>query len=596
MKPLLHLNKYFLKYKYRLLLGVIFVAVNNYFGAEAKLYVGKGTDYVKEMLQQKGAMPLFVQEHVLPFLVNSKLFIFGLLIIGLVLLQAVFMFFMRQMIIVMSRHIEFDLKNEIFNHYQLLDQDFYKRNNTGDLMNRMSEDVGRVRMYIGPAIMYIANTAGTFFFTIPYMFLINVKLTLIVLSPMPFVVMLIWYVSNLINKRSSDVQRQLSGISTFSQETFSGIRVMKAFAREEKINERFQEETQKYRSVYLRLVKTEGAFQPLVLLMVGMSTILTIYYGGNAYIAGKIKLGDIITMIMFITGLIWPIASLGWVTSLVQRAAASQERINEFLRTKPQITGGKEKLDNFEGVEFRNVSLTYPDSGTEALKNVSFSIPPGNSLAIVGHTGSGKSTLANLLCRLGDPTSGEVLINGKNLRNYDLQSLRGKIGYVPQDVFLFSDSIRNNILFGIEGDQAIQTEIEAASKAAAIHDGILEFPEGYDTLLGERGITLSGGQKQRVSMARAIVRAPAMLIFDDCLSAVDTETEEEILNNLEGIMKGKTSVIVSHRVSSVKNCDHILVLESGAVAEEGTHTSLLLKGGIYASMYKQQLLENATGS
>jgi ATP-binding cassette subfamily B multidrug efflux pump len=585
VKSLSQLNKYFWKYKFRLLLGVVFVAINNYFGAEAKLYVGKGTDYVADLIKRGGSFSSAA---------NKELLFFGFLVIGLVLLQGVFMFLMRQMIIVMSRLIEYDSKNEIFNQYQLLDQSFFKRNNTGDLMNRISEDVSRVRMYTGPAMMYIANTLGSFFFTIPYMFHINIRLTLIILSPMPLVVISIWYVSSLINRRSTEVQRQLSGISTFAQETFSGIRVMKAYSREEKINEQFGEQTQKYRSLYLRLVKTEGAFQPLVLLLVGMSNILAIYFGGMAYIHGEIKPGEIITLLMFINGLIWPIASLGWVTSLVQRAAASQERINQFLHTKPGIKGGSLHPDTLKGqISFRNVSLTYPDSGIRALKHISFEVTTGKSLAIVGRTGSGKSTIAALITRLYDSTEGDILIDGKPIRDYALESLRGSIGYVPQEVFLFSDTIANNILFVKDTDSGTdREEMISAAKAAAIHDGILEFPDGYETMLGERGITLSGGQKQRISMARAFVKEPKVLIFDDCLSAVDTETEEQILQNLEKIMKDRTTVIISHRISSVKNCDHILVLEDGSVAEEGNHDALLRLNSIYAGMHRQQLLEN----
>jgi ATP-binding cassette subfamily B multidrug efflux pump len=565
-------------------LGVLFVAINNYFGAEAKLYVGKGTDYVKDLL--KTGKPFSSS-------INQQLILFGLLILGLVLLQAIFMFFMRQMIIVMSRLVEYDLKNEIFEKYQQLDQDFYKRNNTGDLMNRISEDVSRVRMYIGPAIMYIANTAGSFFFTIPYMLHIHVRLTLIILAPVPVIVVSIWYVSSLINRKSTQVQQQLSSISTFTQETFSGIRVMKAFARERSINDRFSRETQKYRSLYLKLVKTEGVFQPLVLLLAGLSNILAIYFGGMAYIRGEVTPGEIISLLMYINGLIWPIASLGWVTSLVQRAAASQERINEFLRTEPGIGDGPLQAETLSGeVEFRNVDLIYKDSGTVALHNVSFKIPTGGSLAIVGRTGAGKSSIAGLISRLSDASKGAVLIDGKDIRSYDLSSLRGNIGYVPQEVFLFSDTIANNIRFGDRLDQAKQEDLVNAAKAAAIHEGIMEFPEGYETVLGERGITLSGGQKQRISMARAILKAPAILIFDDCLSAVDTETEEEILRNLERIRGARTLLIISHRISSVKQCDHILVLDNGSVAEAGNHETLLRKKGIYAGMYRQQLLEN----
>ena len=585
MKSLTHLNKYFFKYRYQLLLGMVFVAVNNYFGAEAKLYVGKGTDYVKDLMAS----------HV-PFGsdINWKLLGFGGLIMGLVLLQAIFMFFMRQMIIVMSRHIEYDLKNEIYAHYQTLDQSFYKRNNTGDLMNRISEDVSRVRMYLGPAVMYITSTIGTIVFTIPYMLHINVRLTLIILSPMPIIVLAIWYVSSLINRRSTEVQQQLSSISTFTQETYSGIRVMKAFAREGSINNRFETETHQYRSLYMRLAKTEGAFQPLVVLLVGISNVLAIWFGGMAYIRGEIHLGEIITLLMFIYGLTWPIASLGWVTSLVQRAAASQERINEFLRTQPVIQSHIASVPvTLNGkIEFTNVSLRYEDSGVVALKDISFTLLPGKSMAIVGKTGSGKSTVAGLLTRLYDVTSGEIKIDEMPVRTIHLPSLRGSIGYVPQEVFLFSDSIASNIRFGAKDGTVSEEDIVHAAKVVDIHNSIMEFPEQYNTLLGERGITLSGGQKQRISMARAIVKAPSILIFDDCLSAVDTETEEVILRNLGAVMKEKTTLIISHRISSVKHCDQIIVLENGVIAEQGNHDSLLRENGIYAGLYAQQLLEN----
>ncbi|MFI5149630.1 MAG: ABC transporter ATP-binding protein [Bacteroidia bacterium] len=587
MKSLAHLNKYFFKYKYRLLLGLAFVAINNYFGAEAKLYVGKGTDYVHNLI---------LSHHAFNSDINWKLVGFGGLILGLVLLQAVFMFFMRQMIIVMSRLIEYDEKNEIYTHYQTLDQNFFKRNNTGDLMNRISEDVSRVRMYTGPALMYITGTVGTVAFTIPYMLHINAKLTLITLSPMPLIVMAIWYVSSLINKRSTEVQQQLSSISTFTQETYSGIRVMKAFAREESINTRFESETRKYRSLYMRLVKTEGAFQPLVVLLVGISNVLAIWFGGLAYARGEIRdFGEIISLIMFITGLTWPIASLGWVTSLVQRAAASQERINEFLQTESGIkNAGTDTLPVEGTIEFKDVTLRYEDSGVVALNKVSFLLPKGTSMAIVGRTGSGKSTVAALLTRLYEPTEGEIRIDGKQASQFALGTLRGAVGYVPQEVFLFSDSIANNIRFGVAEENIPVEQLREAARIVDIHDSIMEFPEGYETMLGERGITLSGGQKQRISMARAIIKAPSILIFDDCLSAVDTETEEHILSNLKPLMRNKSTLIISHRISSVKQCDQILVLENGSVAERGNHESLIQANGVYAALYRQQLLENQT--
>ncbi|HEX8514787.1 MAG TPA: ABC transporter ATP-binding protein [Bacteroidia bacterium] len=583
MRSLKHINKYFYKYRWRLSLGILFVSLSNLFSVYAVTYVGGAIDYIKNILIH----PEMSSD---PY---RELTIFGVKIIALALLSGFFLYLTRQTIIVMSRLIEYDLKNEIYDHYQQLDIAFYKRNNTGDLMNRISEDVSRVRMYIGPAIMYIVNTLITFLLTIVVMLGIDMRLTLFVLLPLPVLAVTIYYVSDTINKKGTKVQQQLSDITTRAQETFSGIRVLKAYGREKQAYDEFDQLSTEYKRRTLGLVRTESLFQPFMILLIGLSTIFTIYIGGLEVIAGNITYGSIAIFIVFVNKLTWPIASLGWVTSLIQRAAASQARINEFLRTQPEIFSKKSEPQEIKGsIEFKNVSFTYPDSGIEALRNVSFTVKPGESLAIIGKTGSGKSTIASLLCRLYDPTSGEILIDGHHVKDLNLAALRQQTGYVPQEVFLFSDTIANNISFGISSGKHDPAVVEKAAKDAAIYSNIIEFPEKFETVIGERGITLSGGQKQRVSIARAIIKEPRILIFDDCLSAIDTETEEEILNNLKRIMEGKTSLIISHRVSSVKTSDQIIVLDNGRIAEKGSHKELLEKQGTYYNLYNMQLLEN----
>jgi len=582
LNSLRHINKYFFKYKWRLLLGIGFVAISNFFAVYSVTFVRDAIDYLKDVEKLKAAGDN-------PY---NQLLIYAGVIIGWALVSGFFLFLMRQTIIVMSRLIEKDLKNEIFDHYQQLDIGFYKRNNTGDLMNRISEDVSRVRMYIGPAIMYIVNTIITFTLTIGVMMEVDLKLTLYVLLPLPFLAISIYYVSNVINKKSTKVQEQLSDITTHAQEAFSGIRVLKAYGRENHSASVFEKLSIEYRKRTMELVKVESLFQPFMILLIGLSTIFTIYIGGMQAISGKITYGNIAEFIVYVNRLTWPIASLGWVTSLIQRAAASQTRINQFLETKPEIMNETEEQTEINGsIEFKNVSFSYADSGIQALKNISFSIPQNTSLAIIGRTASGKSTIANLLCRLYDVDSGEILIQGKNIRKHNLNSLRDQIGYVPQEVFLFSDTIANNISFSVDSGRKNINAIHEAAKNAAIYANIIEFPEKFETMVGERGITLSGGQKQRISIARAIIKQPQLLIFDDCLSAVDTQTEEEILSNLKKIMKNKTSIIISHRVSSVKNADHIIVLENGEIVEQGRHDELMEKQAIYFDLYKMQLLE-----
>ena len=516
------------------------------------------------------------------------IFFYGGLIVAMAFIRGFFLFLTRQTTIVMSRMIEYDLKNEIYEHYQSLPVSFYRRNNTGDLMARISEDVSRVRMYLGPGLMYGVNLIITFVLVISYMLSVNAKLTFYSLLPLPVLSLSIYYVNNLINKRSEEIQRSLSDMSTFVQEAFSGIRVIKAFAREKNSSEKFITESLSYRDKSLKLTRVNALFFPLMLALIGLSIILTVYIGGMEVINGSITPGNIAEFIIYVNLLTWPVTSLGWVTSIIQRAAASQQRINQFLKIKNDIKSEKNLEAPIKGnISFDNVSFTYQDSGIQALKNINFNITEGKSLAILGTTGSGKSTIANLLCRLFDVETGTISIDGNNIKDYNITNLRSHIGYVPQDVFLFSDTIRENISFG--SDNKSEEDIIAASKAADLYSNIQDFPEGFKTMVGERGITLSGGQKQRVSIARAIIRKPDILILDDCLSAVDTKTENAILNSMKEIMKDRTSIIISHRVSSAKLADEIILLDEGEIKESGNHEALIAKNGIYKELYEKQL-------
>ena len=591
MKALAHLNKYFWRYRVRFLLGIVFVTASNFYAILPPKIVRITFDLLREVSY---IAPHFkgtpIADAVLsPFM--TIWFFFGGLIVATALLKGVFMFLMRQTIVIMSRLIEYDLKNEIYNHYQELSLAFFKRNNTGDLMARITEDVSKVRMYLGPAMMYAVNLTVLFSLVIYNMIQVSPTLTAYVLTPLPILSFTIYHVSRMINIRSERVQRQLSALSTFVQESFSGIRVLKAYAKEELWSKTFDEETEKYKDTSLELVRINALFFPTMLILIGLSTILTVYIGGKEAMAGNITTGNIAEFIIYINMLTWPVAAIGWITSIIQRAAASQTRINEFLSTEPEIINQNETKTEVTGeIKFDHVEFVYPDSGTRALNDVSFEVKQGESLAILGRTGSGKSTIASLITRTYDATSGKVLVDGKEIDYINLNSLRSNIGYVPQDVFLFSETIAKNIAFGVDAE-IDEESIFTAARQADIYNNIIDFPMGFDTHIGERGITLSGGQKQRISIARAIIRNPKILIFDDCLSAVDTETEEKILGHLKDLMEGKTTVIISHRVSSVKHADQIIVLDKGRIIERGNHDELIKKEGAYFSLYQKQLLE-----
>lgn len=582
MKNLFYLNKYILNYKWHFLTGTLFVAISVVFGIFPAQYIRNSFDKVEEVIQlyQKGNAIDYTS-------IGSVLAWYAAVIVGASLLKGAFTFFMRQTIIVASRRIEYDLKNEIFNHYLLLDQGFYRSNSTGDLMNRISEDVSRVRMYIGPAVMYGINVFITLAIVIPIMYSISPKLTVYVLLPLPVLSFLIYKVSRRINERSEAVQRKLSDLSTLAQETFSGIRVIKAFSKEHFFTDLFSEESADYSRINERLYRVNALFMPLVMFLIGLSTLITVYIGGLETLSGSLTTGNIAEFILYVNMLTWPVTSIGWVTSIVQRAEASQKRINEFLQTKPDISNPSAEPFVFKGkIEFKEVTFVYPDSGVKALDKVSFVIEPGSTIGIVGKTGSGKSTIAAMILRQYDPTEGVILADDRDLKTINLEDYRKAIGAVPQDSYLFSDSLFNNIGFGL--DTAEEEIIYTSAELADLADNIKDFPLAYHTRVGERGITLSGGQKQRTALARAIARRPILYILDDCLSAVDTETEDRILKNLRSLTENTTAVIISHRISTVKDADQILVLDQGKIIEQGTHEQLIAKGGLYAELYIQQ--------
>ncbi|WP_347925011.1 ABC transporter ATP-binding protein [Pontimicrobium sp. SW4] len=581
MKELQHLNKYFLKYKYKLLFGVIITISAIIFKLFTPRLIGSAIDVISNRLNGAIADDVFKKELMLTILY----------LIVAALVAGALTFLMRQTIINVSRYIEYDLKNEIYQQYQRLSLNFYKSNRTGDLMNRITEDVSRVRMYAGPAIMYSLNMITLFVVAFFYMYNQSPKLTMYTIIPLPILSLIIYFLSKEIHKRSTIVQEYLSKLSTFTQESFSGISVIKAYGIEPITNDNFEVLSTENRQKQIDLTKVQALFFPLMILLIGVSNILVIYIGGLQYINGEIEsIGVIAEFIIYVNMLTWPVATLGWVTSIVQQAEASQKRINEFLNEKPEIKNTVSTLTNIYGtIEFKDVHFTYTDTNIEALKGLSFKINSGETLAVIGKTGSGKSTILDLIGRLYDVNSGIIEIDGTPIENVNLTSLRNSIGFVPQDAFLFSDSIKNNIKFG--SVDATDEDVIKAARNAVVHKNIKAFNKGYETVLGERGITLSGGQKQRVSIARAIIKNPKILLLDDCLSAVDTETEEQILNNLNSISKGKTTIIVSHRISSAKNANQIIVLDEGKIIQQGSHDDLINIDGYYKELYLKQLSE-----
>ena len=590
MKELAFLNKYLFKYKYQLFIGIAFIFIYNIFATYAATPTRDSLNEVVEFIKLYNNTTDVTKKELLLISFKSKILYYFLVMLGTSIAACFFLFYYRKIIISISRRIEFDLKNEIYDHYQKLPISFYKKNNTGDLMNRISEDVSLVRNYLGPCIMYGINLIAIFAVTIHFMLAVSLKLTLFTLLPLPLLALCIYFVNNKMTKLSEAIQKNQSDLSTQVQEAFSGIRVLKSFVREKDSIEKFENKSEEYKKSAIRLSRIQALFFPTILTLIGASNILVVYVGGLEVIAGNIKIGHIAEFFFYLNRMSWPVASLGWTSSQIQRAEVSQGRINEFLRIKPDIKSGEAKLPSQYGdIEFKNVSFTYPDTGIEAIKNISFTIKKGETLAIIGNTGSGKSTIANLLCHLYDVDKGEILIDGINITTINLQEYRSKVGFVPQDVFLFSDTIRNNIAFG--ADNLSEQTIVQAAKDADLFDNIEAFPNKFNTILGERGITLSGGQKQRMTIARVIVKNPQLLVLDDCLSAVDTNTENKILGNLERIMKNRSSVVISHRPSSVKFANKILVLNEGAIAEQGTHEDLIASKGIYFEIYQKQLQE-----
>jgi ATP-binding cassette subfamily B protein len=585
MKELQYLNKYFIKYKYSFLLGIVFTIIAQIFMLFTPKLISKSFKVIEAFGEDKTISRSVIQAEL-----TSNI----LLIIATTIIAGFLTFLMRQTLIVMSRNIEFDLKNEVFRQYENLSQNFYKKSRTGDLMNRISEDVSKVRMYVGPAVMYTINTVIRFSIVVVYMYNVSPRLTLYTLLPLPILSYVIFKLSSEINLRSTIFQQYLSKISSFSQEIFSGIRVIKAYSMENKHQNNMINLANESKNKSLNLAKVQSLFGPLMLALIGVSNLIVIYFGGLMYINGTIKnIGTIAEFILYVNMLTWPVASLGWVSSMVQEAEASQKRLNEFLKVEPEIKNNNENKSVIDGsISFENVSYTYKDTNIIALKGISFTVKKGETLAILGKTGSGKSTILSLISRMYDVSSGEINIDKNEISTINLFDLRNNIGIVPQDAFLFSDSIKNNIMFGKEN--ATEEEVKSAAKSAVVHDNIMSFNKQYETVLGERGITLSGGQKQRVSIARAIIKNPPILLFDDCLSAVDTQTEETILNNLDEICKDKTTIIVSHRVSSAKNADKIIIIDDGQIVQQGSHNQLISQKGYYSDLYLKQLSEKET--
>ncbi|MDB5199122.1 MAG: transporter ATP-binding protein [Chitinophagaceae bacterium] len=600
MKHLASLNKYFWKYKWLFLLGIIFIILSNYFRILSPQVTKYVLNTVEQSLKKQNSItsntivnydPLvkkvFIQNLAASSLKN-KIFVCGIILLVLALISGFFMFLMRQTIIVMSRHIEYEQKNEIFNHYQQLDTNFYKTHSTGDLMSRISEDVSRVRMYSGPAIMYVINLAATIGFSVFYMVKENSELTLYVLAPLPILAFAIYYVNTIINRKSDRIQSLLSDLTTNAQESYSGIRVIKSFVQEKAMLGFFDKNSEDYRKNAISLAKTEAIYFPSISLLIGLSTLITILIGGIYVINGQISIGVIGEFVMYILLLSFPVSAIGWTASMIQRAATSQRRINEFLHTESTIQNTKDAQQIIlKGkIEFKSIDFTYPHTGIHAIKNFNLKINSGEKIAIVGKTGSGKSTIAQLLLRMYDPQHGDILYDDVPIKKIDFHSLRSQVSYVPQDVFLFSDTVENNISFAVKN--ASDETIKEAAANAVVQNEIERFPQKYKTIIGERGVTLSGGQKQRISIARALMKEHEIVIFDDCLSAVDAKTENQIINNLHKYLKNKTAIIITHRIFSLFNFDKIILLKDGAIAEHGTHSELISKNGYYAEMYAHQ--------
>jgi len=586
VRELAALNHYLWRYKYQLLLGLVFVVLSNYFAISQPKIVRVTLDRVAEIVESNQGAEAAFQENGMEFLKYGGVFLL------LALVSGTFMFLMRQMIIVVSRKIEKHLKDDVYEHLQKLSLSFYRKTNTGDIMARVTEDVSAVRMYLGPGIMYTINFVSNIILVLIVMFSVNVELTLYVLIPMPVLAVSIYFVNQIIHKRSTLLQEQMSRISTYVQEMYSGIRVIKAFAAELKLGKTFEKESEVYKKRALSLVQVNALFIPLIILLIGLCNLITIYIGGKLYINGSASAGNIAEFFMYVSRLTWPVAAIGWVTAIIQRAAASQKRINQFMKIQPEVVSGNKSPGKLGGnIEFNNVSFTYPETGIEAIKNFSLKVTEGQVIGVIGKTGSGKSTLANLLLRQYDVDSGEISIDGNSIKDIELGDYRAQVGFVPQDNFLFSDSIYNNVLWGGEDGSDDKEEVDTVTKIADLYDDIETFSEGFDTVLGERGITLSGGQKQRLSIARAIYGNPKVLVFDDSFSAVDTHTEAAILEGLGNYIQNRTTMLISHRVSTVKNADFIIVMDQGEVIEQGTHDELIGNHKYYYSLYKKQLLE-----
>ncbi len=591
MKELAHLNKYFFKYKWRFLLGILFVIISNYFRVLQPKIIRYALDLIVDNITFYKIFNGFESQTELFDKIGSTLLFFGSLAILFALLMGFFMYFMRQTIIVMSRLIEYDLRNEIFQHYEKLSLAFYKKNNTGDLMARITEDVNKVRMYLGPAVLYSVNLVILCTMVIYSMYIVSPTLTFYALIPLPILSLSIYWVTSIINKKSERIQAQLSTLNSLAQEVYSGIRVVKSYGQEQAMKQYFGAETEEFKSRSLELAKVEAYFRPLMILLIGASTIITIYVSGLLMAKGEISAGNIAEFIIYINLLTWPVTSIGWVASIIQRAAASQKRINDFLNTQPHIVNDAkaQKIAIKGKINFDKVSFHYPDTGILGCQNMSFELEAGQRLAIVGRTGSGKTTIADLLLRMYDIDSGSIRIDGLDIKKHDLAHLRNSIAYVPQDVFLFSDSISKNIAFAKK--EATKEDIKQYAKNAAVYEDIMSLPKQFETIVGERGVTLSGGQKQRISIARALIKQPEIILLDDCLSAVDTKTEAKITNFLNENCANKTTIIITHRLYTALHFDKIIVLDKGQIAEIGTHEELLKNKGYYYEIYENQKLE-----